>query len=86
MSNKKFTEWIEEQNACDNKDNIFDPAMRDSIAIQFLKDYLLGEDWYITDPVGPEQANTQIVYEILCKYSKKFKKELKRYNRWRYTK
>lgn len=44
-------------------------------AINGLCDYLLGEDYYIVDPVHGTQANAIIVDEILCKYSKKYRKE-----------
>lgn len=46
-------------------------------AIHILCEYLLGEDYYIVDPVGPKQANAIIIDDILRKYSKRFKKELK---------
>lgn len=44
-------------------------------AIYGLCDYLLGENYYIVDPVSSAQANAIIVDEILCKYSKKYRKE-----------
>ena len=47
------------------------------MAIDFLKTYLLGEDWYTVNPISQEQINTEIVFEILFKYSKRFKKEYK---------
>lgn len=78
-----FTEWLEFQNSTTNKDNIFSPPMSDSTAVQFLKDYLLGDDWYVTDPLCSDQINTQIVYDILCKYSRKFRKELKQFEKWK---
>lgn len=37
-------------------------------AILKLCDFLLGEDWCITISVSPEQAITEIVYEIETKY------------------
>ena len=46
-------------------------------AIGILRSYLLGEDWYTVDPLSKEQTNTEIVYDILRKYSKKFRKELR---------
>ena len=46
-------------------------------ALNILTKYLLGEDWYIVDPINQAQANTIIVDEILSKYSKKYKKEKK---------
>ena len=75
---KEFSIWLKRHQ---DPDNIFGPGMNASQALNFLKDYLLGEDWYISDPIGVDQANTVIVDEILRKYSKKYKKELKKYKR-----
>jgi len=47
-------------------------------ALRVLCDYLLGEDWYVVDPLGPKQVNTCIVHEILRKYSKEYKKDFKK--------
>jgi hypothetical protein len=44
-----------------------------------LKNYLLGEDWYVNYSGSTKQINTEIVYDILKKYSKKFRKELRRF-------
>lgn len=52
--------------------------MDDKMALRILTDYLLGEDYYIVMPVSHEQANTVIVTDILDKYSKQFKKDIKR--------
>jgi len=46
-------------------------------AIQTLVKYLLGEDYYIVDPVNGEQGNAIIVDDILRKYSRKYRKQLK---------
>jgi hypothetical protein len=71
-----FTEWLEAECAKDeNKDNICPPPLNAQLAIDFLKDYLLGEDWYVVMPISTEQANTEIVHAILKKYSKKCRKE-----------
>lgn len=45
--------------------------------INILVRYLLGEDWYITDPVGGKQANVIILDTILRKYSRKYRRELR---------
>ena len=72
---KQFTYWL----AHDAKDcGIMQPPLKDSLALQFLRDYLLGEDWYVVDPVSHEQCNTQAVHEILLKYSKQYRKEYAR--------
>lgn len=48
-------------------------------ALQILTDYLLGEDFYISMPLSPQQANTEIVATILKKYSKEYNKDRKRF-------
>ena len=63
----------------ENSDYGLMPApMSVQFAINTLCDYLLGDDFYITDPVSQEQANTLIVYNILKHYSKEFRTDLKR--------
>lgn len=69
--------WLKEQNETVNKGNIFPPPLESQMAIDFLKAYLLGEDWYTVNPISQEQINTEIVFEILFKYSKRFKREYK---------
>lgn len=71
----QFTYWL----AHDAKDcGLKPPPCKDALAIKFLKDYLLGEDWYVVNPVSHEQCNTQLVHEILMKYSRQYRKEYKR--------
>ena len=75
---KLITDWIEN----DAKDcGLCDPPMDANLAIQFLKDYLLGENWYVTMPENGDQCNTAIVIEILQKYSPQFRKEVKLYKK-----
>jgi len=71
-----FTDWL---NKNQDSNNIFPPGMDSDTAIQFLADYLLPKDWYISYSCGKSQANTEIVSAILKKYSKKYRKELKPY-------
>ena len=52
----------------------------DAQACYFLCKYLLGTDWYVIDPVSQDQVNTEMVCEILLKYSPKFERE---YRKWR---
>lgn len=51
--------------------------IRDSLssdeALQILSDALLGEHYYITDPVSGKQANAIIVRDILRAYASKKK-------------
>lgn len=73
-----FSDWYDKATADqNNENNIFPPAMKPEEAITLLCDYLLGEDWYVVDPLSYEQCITCMVAEILSKYSKKFRKELK---------
>ena len=75
---KEFTYWLQyEAEDC----GIMQPPLNAQKALNFLKDYLLGEDWYVVNPVNTEQCNTQIVYEILEKYSPEFNKEMKRWRK-----
>jgi hypothetical protein len=53
--------------------------MDDATALNFLIDYLVPEDYYISYSCGRSQANTEMVSYILQKYSKKYRKELKPY-------
>ena len=83
MFNKKkvskenqFTFWLEhEAEDC----GLMQPPLKAQKALGFLADYLLGEDWYVVNPVNTEQCNTQLVYELLQKYSTEFNKEMKRW-------
>lgn len=73
---KTFTYWLEHE-AVDC--GLCDPPLDAQKALNFLKDYLLGEGWYVTMPECQKQVNTAIVYEILNKYSSEFYKEMKRW-------
>ena len=69
---RQFTFWlIYKAEDC----GIMQPPLNAQLAVDFLKDYLLGEDWYVVNPVNTEQCNTQIVHEVLMKYSKEYRKE-----------
>lgn len=73
-----FTDWLENDSIdC----SIMSPPMEAEKALSFLTDYLLGENWYVVDPLSPKQVNTNIVHEILLKYSKKYRKEWKQYRK-----
>jgi hypothetical protein len=61
----------------DDKDNMFGVGITDAEFRTFAIDYLLGEDWYVTDPLGQTQVNEIALADILSKYSKRFKKEIK---------
>lgn len=72
---KQFTYWLDhEAKDC----GLCDPPLEAQKALNFLVDYLLGEGWYVTVSENQQQVNSAIVYEILEKYSKDFRKEKKR--------
>ena len=73
---KQFTYWLE--NEAEDM-GLMQPPLSAQKALGFLRDYLLGEDWYVVNPVNTEQCNAQLVFEILSKYSKDFRKEFKKY-------
>ena len=73
-----FTDWLESDSIdC----GIMSPPMEAEKALSFLTDYLLGENWYVVDPISPKQVNTNRVHEILWKYSKRYRKEYKQYRK-----
>lgn len=41
----------------------------------FIIDYLLGEDWYVVDPVPQVEVNKIALCRILERYSKRYRKE-----------
>ena len=47
------------------------PSMDAQVAIHELCHYLLGDDYYIVDPVNNKEANAIIVYEIERRYRRK---------------
>lgn len=74
-----ITEFLNEKydNRTD-KDNIFGVGISDEDFRRFIIQYLLGDDWYVVDPLGKEQINEIALCEILAKYSKKYRKEKRR--------
>lgn len=62
----------------EDKDNMFCIGVSDAEFRRFIIDYLLGEEWYVVDPLGQIQVNEIALDEILNKYSKRYKKECKR--------
>ena len=75
-----FTEWYLQNKS---PDDIFDPPMSAEQVLDFLIQYLLPENYH-TGNITASQANTEIVQDILMKYSKKFKKEVKQYAKLQY--
>lgn len=72
---KQFTYWLEfKAKDC----GLMQPPLPAQDAIGFLVDYLLGENWYVVNPVNTEQCNAQAIHEILMKYSSHYRKEYKK--------
>ena len=72
----KYSDWVNENW---KKNNILAPSLEAQKAINFLSNYLLGEDWYDSSgATHPEQVNARIVHEILMKYSPEYRKEIKK--------
>ena len=69
-----ITEWIDKQ----PNYGMCNPPMDAQTALNFLCDYL--DCPYDNMPESIEQCNTHIVFEILQKHSRKFRKE---YKKWR---
>lgn len=84
MSKISYIDFIlkKEKNRKD-KDNIFCTGISDREFIKFAIKYLLGDDWYVIDPLAHSQIVQIALEEILKKYSKKFKKELKNHSKKR---
>ena len=59
----------------EDKDNMYGVGITDAEFRMFVIDYLLGKDWYVSDPLGQTQINEIALYEILEKYSRKYRKE-----------
>lgn len=61
------------------RSNIFPVSTEPQEALQILCDLFLGEKWYVGFPLGVKQVNTLIVDEILYKYSRQYRKAVKKY-------
>lgn len=61
----------------EDKDNMYGVGISDAEFRAFMIDYILGEDWYVVDPLGQTQINEIALHEILEKCSKRYRKEKK---------
>ena len=78
----KLFEFLKEKyDNREDKDNIFGVGISDAEFRAFIIDYILGEDWYVVDPLGQTQINEIALHEILEKCSKRYKKEYKEFKR-----
>lgn len=77
-----YTEFINEKyRTRKDKDNIFPVGISDAEFREFIIDYLLGRDWYVVAPCSTPETNEIALGEILKKYSKEYRKEVKRYEK-----
>lgn len=60
-----------------DKDNIYGVGISDAEFRKFIIKYLLGDDWYVSDPLGPTQINEIALHKILKKYSRKYREEIR---------
>lgn len=74
-----YTDFIKDkERKREDKDNIYCTGITDREFIAFIIKYLLGDDWYVIDPLGNNQINQFALEEILYMYSKKFRKEYRK--------
>lgn len=72
MTMSYFYDWLKNNDT----NNIFCPPMSDTEVVDMLQHYLCS-DYISVNPVRRHQYNTEWVYHVLMKYSKKFRKEFK---------
>lgn len=73
-----LTEFMDERyKNREDKNNIFGVGVSDAEFRKFIIDYLLGEDWFVVDSLRQVQVNEIALYEILEKYSRRYRKECK---------
>ena len=53
--------------ANDPMENIFPKPTSTEEGFKILRDYLLGDNWYVVMPMGPEQVNTESIADIMLK-------------------
>lgn len=75
--NNLFEFFKEKYNQREDKEDISRIGISDVDFRQFIIDYLLGDNWYVVDPVNQEQVNEIALHEILSMYSKRYKKEIR---------
>lgn len=77
---RTFTDFISEKYRTRKAENNFFPVgISDAEFREFIIDYLLGRDWYVVAPLNTPETNEIALNEILKKYSKEYRKEVKKY-------
>lgn len=64
-----------------DKGNMYGVGISDAEFRRFIIHYLLGENWYVVDPLSQTRVNEIALYEILEKHSKRYRKEKRRMTR-----
>ena len=77
--NKSFERM--KANICDHSCGIMPAPLEAQQVVNILIDYLLGEDWYVVSPMNQKQVNACAAEQILDKYSKKWQKDWKHYEK-----
>ena len=73
-----YTYWLDnEAEDC----GLCDPPLDPQKGLHFLINYLLDDGWYVAMPESQSQVNSVAVYDILYKYSPKFRRELRKRRR-----
>ena len=72
---KKFNSYMENKyfNRKD-KENVYCVGLTDSEFRNYIIKILLGEDWYVVDPLGHNQVNEEALYTILDKFDKNWRR------------
>lgn len=65
----------------EDKDNMYGVGISDAEFRTFIIDYILGEDWYVVDPISQTQINEIALHEILERCSKRYRRERKAYHK-----
>ena len=82
MNNNSYIDFIKEKEKNrEDKDNIYCTGISDREFVNFAIKYLLGDNWYVSDPLGYEQINQVALEEILTNYSEIYRKELSNYKK-----
>lgn len=69
-------------NICDTSCGLYPAPMEAQEALDILTSYLLGDAWYVVDPLNTKQVNAIVVEQILDKYSKKWKKDWNHFEKY----
>jgi len=72
---KEYLRKIDTDFGNDPNVNIFPKPITNFQAMEILREYFLGKNWYIIDPVSYDQATVYVVASIIEKYKSKVKEK-----------